>query len=122
VPVSSKHERGWECPGLQEHDHRYHAIRLEQFRKIETVVSEPMDSEAARIRLLLEHEQDQFTSTVRPFNPKRRIQLAESVTQPRLELLLANRKNSRCLIDVFCLIGSEEGQRLARIIENDFGS
>jgi len=57
-------------------------------------------------------------AAVRPLDKQRHIQLPEPFTQPLLKLLLAYWGDTGRLIHRRCLLGGEERQRLARVIEN----
>ena len=76
-----------------------------------------MNRKPPRIALLLQNE-DHRLPTVLPFHQQRRIQFAEPVAQPVLQLFLPHRQNAGLIGDDLCFRFGEEIQRRARIVQN----
>jgi dCTP deaminase len=94
---------------VQEDHHRHHALGLEQLGQVEAVMCQPVDREALRVGLFLDHEQECRAPSVRPFDQQRHVQLPKALAQAFLELLPANRHDARPRIDRMRLDRRKEG-------------
>lgn len=83
--------------GVEKDNHWNHAVGLEQFSQIQTVVCQAMNGEAPGLGLLLNHKEQGGALAIGPFHKQRDVQFMEPVAEPFLQLFLANRHDARVL-------------------------
>ena len=104
---------------VEEDHHRHHALGREELGELEAVVGQAMDGEPARLRLLLEDEQQRLAPPVGPLHEQGHVELAEALAEPLLELLLANGQDPYPRIDTAGLGLGEEAHRLAGVVDDE---
>ena len=81
-------------------------------------MGEPVRREPRRVRLLLQGEYDGLAAAIGPLDEQRRVECPEAVAETFLELLLAHGDDAHVVVGPRCLIGGEERQGVARVVDD----
>ena len=104
---------------MQEDDHGDDSLGVVERGQVEAVVRQAVEVEALRVGLFLNDEQQRCAPPVGPLDQQRDVELAEALAEALFELLLAQRHDPRAGVDGPGLGGGEEGQGLARVVEDE---
>ncbi len=82
-------------------------------------MDEAVDGETAGIAFLFDDKEERRAASVGPFEEQRGVELAEALAQALLQLLLADRGDADIRRKVGGLGLGEEGEGLARVVEDE---
>ena len=84
---------------MQKDHHGDDPLGAYQLSEIQAVMRQPVDRETAGVGVFFKDKEQGLAAPIGPFHQQRRVELAKALAETLLQLLLANRQDSRSLVD-----------------------